>query len=210
MLRMHVAHPADGSADGFIEGLGRHSAVEIAGRSSTASGLSSAIGSDDFHVVLLPPERADIARTVRAARSTPGTSSFIVFAERRSTPLLALSLANGFDAVVETSSPSDEVVDLIVRVVNKEWHLESEPALSRLGLTRGLLAKRLHIDSHQDGEIADLVGTGIPDDEIAELMQMSIQLVRNRIEHLLATNELQYRTQLAVLRASQLKVADLL
>jgi hypothetical protein len=39
-------------------------------------------------------------------------------------------------------------------------------------------------------------------------MGWTIQKVRNRIESLLASNDLAYRTQLAVIRASLLKVPD--
>lgn len=82
------------------------------------------------------------------------------------------------------------------------------PSLQGLSHLRGLLARELIFEDADDQPVADLVGTGLSDDDIARVMGWTIQPVRNRIENLLASNELTSRTQLVVLRASRLKVPD--
>lgn len=66
------------------------------------------------------------------------------------------------------------------------------------------------IEGEDDRHIADLVGIGLTDEEIARVIDRSLQHTRNRIEHLLFSNDLTHRTQLAVIRASLTNVKGLL
>jgi DNA-binding NarL/FixJ family response regulator len=109
---------------------------------------------------------------------------------------------------VEASTPIESAVERIASVVAGTSTLESEPALRDLGLSPGLLARELVFRDSNDRLVSDLVATGLTDDDIALAMGWTIQKVRNQIEHLLSANELNHRTQLAVIRASLLKVPD--
>jgi DNA-binding NarL/FixJ family response regulator len=73
---------------------------------------------------------------------------------------------------------------------------------------RGMLARELELSDGNDEQLVDLMATGLPDEDIASLMDWTVQRVRNRIERLLDDNALMYRTQLAVIRAASLKVPD--
>lgn len=73
-------------------------------------------------------------------------------------------------------------------------------------MSPGLLARELVFRDSNDRLVSDLVATGLTDDDMALAMGWTIQKVRNQIEHLLSANELTHRTQLAVIRASLLKV----
>jgi DNA-binding CsgD family transcriptional regulator len=93
-------------------------------------------------------------------------------------------------------------------IVTGRVRLDNEPILRDLGLPPGLLARGLEVEPGDDTDIADLVGAGLPDADIAVTMGASVQTVRNRIEHILHANGLSHRTQLAVVRASLVKVPD--
>ena len=209
MLKIHAAGPTDGQFASFVRDVDSHDSVNLAGTSSTAAQTAEVLKSDRVDAIIFPFEWADVLRTLETSRGAPRPNpALIVVAESLSTPILARSLACGFDGAVETEGKIDHAVRRIHDVVSGDWTLESQPSLHGLGLTRGLLARELVIEDTDDRHIADLVGTGLTDDDIALVMGWTIQKVRNRIESLLASNDLAYRTQLAVIRASLLKVPD--
>ncbi|MBU6242341.1 MAG: hypothetical protein KJS66_11195 [Acidobacteria bacterium] len=209
MLRIQAAGPTAGQFGSFVRNVDSHTSVELTGLSSTATHTAEILKSGNIDALIFPFEWADVVRTLEVSRGAPKPDpALIVVAERLSPPILVRSLACGFDGAVETQGDVDHAVQKIHKVVAGDWTLESEPSMAGLDLRRGLLARELIIEDINDRHIADLVGTGLTDDDIALVMGWSIQKVRNRIENLLATNELAYRTQLAVIRASLLKVPD--
>jgi DNA-binding NarL/FixJ family response regulator len=168
-----------------------------------------ALKSSSVDALIFPFEWADVVRTLMVSQSSPKTEpSLVVVASQISTPILARSLACGFHGAVEASTPIESAVERIASVVAGTSTLESEPALRDLGLSPGLLARELVFRDSNDRLVSDLVATGLTDDDIALAMGWTIQKVRNQIEHLLSANELTHRTQLAVIRASLLKVPD--
>ena len=96
----------------------------------------------------------------------------------------------------------------IKQIIDGRLLINDDPALQSLGVSAGLFTRQIVIDDPVDQHIADLVGTGMPDDDIARIMDIPVQAVRNRIEGLLVANGLTYRTQLAVIQASLVKVPD--
>jgi len=121
---------------------------------------------------------------------------------------MAHALACGFDGVVSVGDPPHSTIGRITQIVDGSWTFESEPWLQELGLMRGMLARELELSDGNDEQLVDLMATGLPDEDIASLMDWTVQRVRNRIERLLDDNALMYRTQLAVIRAASLKVPD--
>lgn len=147
-------------------------------------------------------------KSVRASLQPGATPVFIAVEEQPSRASMAHAVACGFDGVVGANEGANGVIDKIQRIVDGTWTFESEPWLQELGLTRGLLARELILTEDDDPQLLDLVGTGLPDEDIAFLMDWTLQRVRNRIEALLADNDLVFRTQLAVIRAASLKIVD--
>ena len=208
MTTLHFVGP---DADPFVSqllALSAHADMSLAGTSSTSTATVQAMRSADVDAILFPLDWADLMRIIRASLQFSPKPALIIITERPSPTALVRAIASGFDGMVSTDTGPARASERILGIIGGTWKIESEPALRGLALTPGLLAQNLIFDSPDDQQIADLVGTGLPDDEIALLLGKPLQLVRNRIENLLAVNELKYRTQLAVIRASSLQVPD--
>lgn len=121
---------------------------------------------------------------------------------------MAHALECGFDGVVAISDDPKSTISKIEMIIDGTWTFESEPSLRELSLIRRMLARELVLGDTDDEQLVDLMGTGLPDEDIAMLIDWTIQQVRNRIESLLTDNDLAYRRQLAVIRAASLKVPD--
>lgn len=208
MLRLHFAGSEGHPFASRLAAIEPATGAVLAGTTSTGASTVDVLHSDGIDAVIFPFDWLDFIHTLRSSSSSSGAARLIVAADGVSAPLLVRTLAYGFDGVVDMNLEPVHAIGQVARIVDGAWRLESDPAVRGLALTRGLLAKELTLSDADDRHIADLVGTGLPDDEIAAVMDWSIQAVRNRIESLLAANQLSYRTQLAVIRAASLKVPD--
>ena len=209
MLSLHAAGPVAGDFTSFVETICAHDGVELLGISHTATHAAEALKAYKIDALIFPFDWADVVRTLKVSIGTSRpVPALVVVADQLSTPVLARSLACGFAGAVETAAHVDKAIDRIADVVRGSWNLANEPSLSGLALSPGLLARELMVSNADDQHVADLVGSGLTDDEIAVAMGWTLQKVRNCVEHLLSTNDLTYRTQLAVIRASLLKVPD--
>lgn len=209
MLKLHAAGPNGGEFASFVRAIDSDPRITLSGESNLAAHTVEALRTSPVDALIFPFEWSDVVRTLMVSRSSLTTGpSLVVVADRISTPLLARSLACGFHGAVESNSPIETAVERIASVVAGQSTLENEPTLRGLGLSPGMLARELLFRDTNDRHVAELVATGLTDDDIALAMGWSIQKVRNQIEHLLSANELTHRTQLAVIRASLLKVPD--
>ena len=199
MLRLHFAGP---------EGHPLSSALALVGTTTSIGATLDAIRTNTVDALLFDYEWAHPMKSIRASLSAKAFPPFIAVHEQASRAAMVHALACGFDGLVGTSDGSGAIINKIERIVDGTWSFESEPWLREIGLSRGLLARELELSEDYDEQLVDLVGTGLPDEDIALLMDWSIQRVRNRIENLLSNNQLSYRTQLAVIRAASLKVPD--
>ena len=178
------------------------------GATSSMSATLDAIRSNEFDAVLFAASWAHPMRSVRAALPSTDTPPFITIHSHPTRASMVHALACGFDGVVGTNEDPPSMLTRIEQIIDGSWTFESEPWLRDLGLTRGLLARDLVLTDESDQQIVDLLSTGLPDEDLALLMDWTVQRVRNRIEKLLFDNELSYRTQLAVIRAASLKLPD--
>lgn len=208
MLRLHFAGP-DGHALSLVFGnfTADHGATLI-GTSRTVRATRDALQSREIDAVVFPLEWADIMRTLRLSANGSTSAPFILTTETPSKTGLVRALACGFEGAVSTMNGPLRTVGDIARIIDGSWTLQSEPLLRSLAITPGLLLRQLVVGNADDEQVADLVGTGLHDEDIAVVMDWSVQQVRNRIENLLAVNGLSYRTQLAVVRAASVKVPD--
>lgn len=152
---------------------------------------------------------ADIARMIRmSGHVSPGRPPAMVIAiNHASDTRRATSFAYGFDSVLPIGNGPGPAATRLLEIVEGQHRLSDEPPVE--GQTPGLLARALVTDDPVDREIADLVGSGLSDEEITQVTGRSIQEIRNRIETIIHANNLSTRTHLAVLRAAQINVPDL-
>jgi len=182
--------------------------LSLVGASTSINATVDAIRSNDLDAILFASEWAHPMRSVRSSMTETSVPSFIAVHQNVSRASMAHALACGFDGVVSVGDPPHSTIGRITQIVDGSWTFESEPWLQELGLMRGMLARELELSDGNDEQLVDLMATGLPDEDIASLMDWTVQRVRNRIERLLDDNALMYRTQLAVIRAASLKVPD--
>lgn len=176
----------------------------------SAREVASLMRTQDVEAFVFPKEWAEVCRSLRLepredARKLP---VFILAAHSPTKATYVKSLLFGFDGVLDTSEEPHHLAGHMSAIFDGTRHLIDEEALRNLNLRHGLFAREVLVDNADDLDLAQLVGAGLPDSEIAALLGWNIQQVRNRIEHLLTTNELSYRTQLAVLSSSVWRIPD--
>jgi DNA-binding NarL/FixJ family response regulator len=132
----------------------------------------------------------------------------IVATQSPTVPLLVKAHQFGFHNVLPLTTPEDEIVLSLQRTLNGEESIKDHPSVKLLHLTAGALTHAITYEDLDHQHIVELVGVGLSDHEIAEALSLSIQNVRNRIEHIIRTNSLTNRTQLALLQNANWQIPD--
>lgn len=155
-------------------------------------------------------DTVELSRFIRNALHDDVSSSVarVVATPRPATPLLVKAHQFGFDGVIQLPRTPEQIAADLVDVVSRRTSLSEHPTIKSLNLTPGILTRTLTYSNQSESGIADLVGIGLSDTEIAETLQVTLQAVRNHIEQLLRDNQLSTRTQLAVLHAINWSIPD--
>lgn len=172
--------------------------------------MSTAIRGSAVDIFAFPAEWSELSRSVRLSLDLPLRERplFVVTSHRTSPALTLKTHIFGFDGFVDMSAPPQDRANQVHGLLERKAHVSDDPVARESGLAHGLFARAPRVSDGDDRDVADLVAGGLTDDQIAALLGLSIQQVRNRIEHLIAVNELATRTQLAVLLAAFAKVPD--
>lgn len=111
---------------------------------------------------------------------------------------------HGFHEVINTSSPVDQVFTSIKRVSNGSSQLENDPLWN--SITRPATLPDISIVPHDvdDMTILELMRIGLPDRDIAKVIHMSHQTVRNRVSAMLERSRLSNHTQMAWMYTNQM------
>lgn len=132
----------------------------------------------------------------------------VVATQTPSVPLLVKAHQYGFNNVLPLNEDTAHFVPTLQRTINGEESLANHPKVKALHLTPGVLARNISFEDSNDQHVIELVGVGLPDHEIAEALNLSIQTVRNRVAHLIRINHLSNRTQLALLQNTNWQIPD--
>lgn len=132
----------------------------------------------------------------------------VVATKTPTVPLLVKAHQFGFNNVLPLTDKTDHIVPTLQRTLRGEESLLNHPTVKSLHLTPGVLTRNISFESSNDQHIVELIGVGLPDHEIAEALNMSIQTVRNRVGSLIRINHLSNRTQLALLQISNWQIPD--
>ncbi len=132
----------------------------------------------------------------------------VVATQTPTVPLLVKAHQFGFNNVLQLDRNGDEVFSTLQRTLHGEESLVNHPVVKALHLTPGALTRSITFQDDNDHYITELVGVGLPDHEIAEALQLTIQMVRNRIASILRVNQLSNRTQLALLQNTNWQIPD--
>lgn len=168
------------------------------------------LNSEPVDVSIHSEDTVELSRFIRDAIPETVSSSVarVVASPRPTTPLLVKAHQFGFDGVIAVPSSPAALASELVDVVSRRSSLSEHPVIKSLNLTPGILTRTLFYANQLESGIADLIGIGLSDREIAETLQLSLQAVRNHIEQLLQDNQLSTRTQLAVLHAINWSIPD--
>jgi DNA-binding NarL/FixJ family response regulator len=209
-LEVFVARSENDGLEPMIGSLASLDGIRLVGTATSGTEIAAVLRTDAPDAIVFPVDRADLARTIRVSARVPMESPpfFVAASARITRPLIVKAALSGFHGLVETGTAPATLGARMGAIVTGRVRLDNEPILRDLGLPPGLLARGLEVEPGDDTDIADLVGAGLPDADIAVTMGASVQTVRNRIEHILHANGLSHRTQLAVVRASLVKVPD--
>ncbi len=211
MIRLFAATAATERLSALVDDLKSHPQVEVIGKAHTGRDTFEAVRTQNFDALVMSEHLSDVARALRLSGALPEeVPPALVAASESPTPAaIVRSLAYGFDSILPVRDDSNAVVKRLTEIVDGRHRLAEDSIVADLGVPHALLARTLVVDEMIDGQIADLVGAGLDDHNIALVTSRSIQEIRNRIEGLLVTNDLATRTHLAVVRAAQIVVPDL-
>lgn len=207
---MHVTGPTGHPVLDLIETAQVNGLANVTGSSRTMTGIVEVLGSTDIDALIFPTEWADAVRAARVSFRTSSSPALIMYVDRPSAAHLVRAIACGFDGTISADIGPVQLVARINDIVAGNWRPESEPVLNELGITQGFLARDLIVREPDDHHLLDLVGVGLPDEDVAVVLDLTVQHVRNRIEALLVENGLAFRTQLAVARAASLKFPEII
>lgn len=113
---------------------------------------------------------------------------------------------NGFFDVLDLDEPMESLVDALRQIHAGTSRLAADrmwATVSRPGQRTDIAAAML---DQVDHTIIDLVSLGLSDQEIAHVVHLSRQTVRNRISKMLERSDLNNRTQMAWMHTSQVLV----
>ena len=184
--------------------------VNVVSIARTGRDAIDVLNSDPVDVSIHSEDTVELSRFIREAipETVSSAVSRVVASPRPTTPLLVKAHQFGFDGVIAVPSSPAVLASELVDVVSRRSSLSEHPVIKSLNLTPGILTRTLSYSNQLESGIADLIGIGLSDREIAETLQMSLQTVRNHIEKLLQDNQLSTRTQLAVLHAINWSIPD--
>lgn len=210
MASIFAAVPTAGPFGSFLESLRAHPSIDLVGVGTTGLETVEAIRSHPVDALLFADVYADLARVVRLSAHPPanGWPSMVLAAAQRSDSVLVRSVLYGFDEVVALDEDPSSNLRRISAAADGAERLTSGIPVKQLGVLHGLLVRDFVVSEERDVEVADLVGVGLDDREIAAVMSITVQEVRNRVESLLHANGLPSRTHLAVMRAGRVIVPD--
>ena len=208
MVRLFATTPVSHPLTEVVESLSNHPSVHVVGISDKGLDTVDAIRSESVDVVVFAETLADLARAIRISVPIPLSAlpTMVVAMETLSAPQLITSAAYGFDGILPLTKDTDASATRLNDLVQGRHRLSDEAPVETISY--GLLARPLVTDDPVDRQIADLVGSGLDDDEIAHLTGQSLQDVRNRIEGIIHANQLSTRTHLAIMRAAHIVVPD--
>lgn len=123
----------------------------------------------------------------------------VVLARDPSPTLLVVAAQTGFDDVVDVAQPIEALVYQLQALTQGERDLRSHPIWRSLDYPVDMTRLEVVMVDEIDRQIVGLIAAGLSDREIADLVYLSCQTVRNRVSRLLERCGARNRTQLALL-----------
>lgn len=123
----------------------------------------------------------------------------VVLAQDPTPTLLVAAAQTGFDDVVDVAQPIEALVGQLQAIADGRRDLRSHPIWKMLEYPVDMTKLEVVAADEVDRQIVGLIAAGLSDREIADLVYLSCQTVRNRVSRLLERCGARNRTQLALL-----------
>lgn len=210
MLNVCIAGWNSSEADSAHSMLRGRPDFRVSDIHSTGAEVVETLRRTRVDAVVVPADWIDVARALKRLvfPALSAEPSLVLVTHLPRLAVRARALSCGFDGAIDLSKGSDEVAMGLLRINDASLRLEDDSDLKGLGIVPGLLTRDLVLARDEDTSLADLIATGASDEAIALAMGWTIQMLRNRITELLSANGMTYRTQLAVARASSVRIPD--
>lgn len=103
----------------------------------------------------------------------------------------------GFVDIVDMAWPVSRLRDAIIRIGEGSYELDTHPVWGRVDRPLSMAHSSVEVRDDTDVALLQMVTIGLSDTEIAEVMEVAPQTIRNRVSYMLHSNGLSNRTQLA-------------
>ena len=176
------------------------------------AGVTHALAGLRPEVLLVDPSWLKISPLLRRLVTESGNDSArLVIGARHIDDILRFRTADhGFFDILDVGRPPDEVAASVGRIGEGQSALDSDPIWLRVPHPPTPADMSLGPRDQTDLDILELICVGSRDSDIAEIVALSLQRVKNRISAMLDRTGLENRTQLAWQFTNQQLVASML
>lgn len=191
--------------------LQAHPHVEVVAVARTGHDAVRALSRGPIDVSIHSPDTVELSRFVQSVlpHDVSCRMTRIVSTPSPSVSTMVKAHLFGFNGVIPSTWSGDNLVSALGDIVSRRRTLADHPAISSLGLDSGVLTRQLSYSTDAEAGVGDLVGLGLADHDIARIMDLPVQSVRNLIDKILLDNHLGCRTHLAVIDAVHWCTPDL-
>lgn len=190
--------------------LGGAEGIEVIGEVEDGNEVLAAI--DTLHPDLILMDirmpRCDGIRATRLVRGQPSPPAVLILTTFDADELVLQALRAGAAGFLLKHASPEEIVRSIKQVHAGDGTLSPEIARQLIQLVAGdsetadrrsLARERMALLSAREGEVAELVGQGCSNADIAEQLHMSVATVKAHVSRLLSKLEVENRVQIALL-----------
>lgn len=157
---------------------------------------------------VLAPEVLDLDLAIERSQRRTLVARKVVATDTPSVSLIVKAYQYGINDVVPVTLGTGPAIDVLSRAVKGTSSIDNHPVIQALQVKGGQFKKNIRHTDDTDINILQLLSVGMTDEEISVATSLNIQIVRNRIAHLIHINELLNRTQLAILQATNWVIPD--
>lgn len=207
-MKLLMCDGPEGSLLPLTQTLGDLPNITIVDVVHTGREMVEALADTQVDLSVLAPEILDLDLAIEKSRKRVLVARKVVATDNPSIPLIVKAYQYGINDVVPMTSETAPALERLSRAFEGTSAIEDHPVIKSLQVKSGQFKKNIRHTDDTDINILQLLSVGMTDEEISTAISLNIQLVRNRIAHLIHLNELFNRTQLAILQATNWVIPD--
>jgi DNA-binding NarL/FixJ family response regulator len=207
-MKILICDGPDGSLTPLAQTLGSSPEISLVQLVRTGRQMVEALSETRIDLSVLAPEVLDLDRAIERSQRRSLVDSKVVATDAPSVPLIVKAYQYGINDVIPATFDAAPAIERLSRAAKGASSIDEHPVIQALQVKSGQLKKTIRHTDDTDINILQLLSVGMTDEEISVAISLNIQIVRNRIAHLIFINELLNRTQLAILQATNWVIPD--